>query len=62
MYALVAVGVLILLIARFKVHPFVALVAVSLGLGAATGMSPGALVKAFQDGVDAALSKRGLSR
>ena len=55
MYALVAVGVLILLIARFKVHPFVALVAVSLGLGAATGMSPGALVKAFQDGVGATL-------
>lgn len=48
-------GVLILLIARFKIHPFVALVAVSLGLGAATGMSPGDLVKAFQDGVGATL-------
>jgi GntP family gluconate:H+ symporter len=53
--ALVAVVVLILLIARFKVHPFVALVAVSLGLGAAAGMSPGGLVKAFQDGVGATL-------
>ena len=55
LYALLAVGALILLIVRFKVHPFVALVAVSLGMGAAAGMSPGALVKAFQDGVGATL-------
>jgi GntP family gluconate:H+ symporter len=53
--ALLAVGALILLIVRFKVHPFVALVAVSLGMGAAAGMSPTALVKAFQDGVGATL-------
>ncbi|HVH66418.1 MAG TPA: gluconate:H+ symporter [Gemmatimonadales bacterium] len=55
LYALVAVVVLILLIARFKVHPFVALVVVSLGMGAAAGMSPTTLVKAFQDGVGATL-------
>jgi gluconate:H+ symporter, GntP family len=54
-YALLAVLTLILLIARFKVHPFVALVTVSLAMGAAAGMSPGALVKAFQDGVGATL-------
>jgi GntP family gluconate:H+ symporter len=54
-YALLAVLTLILLIARFKVHPFVALVIVSLGMGAAAGMAPGALVKAFQDGVGATL-------
>ena len=54
-YALLAVAALILLIVRFKVHPFVALVVVSLGMGAAAGMSPGALVKAFQDGVGATL-------
>jgi gluconate:H+ symporter, GntP family len=54
-YALLAVLTLILLIARFKVHPFVALVTVSLGMGAAAGMAPGALVKAFQDGVGATL-------
>jgi gluconate:H+ symporter, GntP family len=54
-YALLAVLALILLIARFKVHPFVALVTVSLGMGAAAGMSPGTLVKAFQDGVGATL-------
>jgi GntP family gluconate:H+ symporter len=51
LYALLAVGALILLIVRFKVHPFVALVAVSLGMGAAAGMSPGGLVKAFESGV-----------
>jgi GntP family gluconate:H+ symporter len=55
LYALLAVGALILLIVRFKVHPFVALVAVSFGMGAAAGMSPGGLVKAFQDGVGATL-------
>ena len=54
-YALLAVAVLILMIARLKIHPFVALVAVSLGMGAAAGMSPGGLVKAFQDGVGATL-------
>ena len=43
------------MIARLKIHPFVALVAVSLGLGAAAGMSPGGLVKAFQDGVGGVL-------
>jgi GntP family gluconate:H+ symporter len=54
-YALLAVIALILLIVRFKVHPFVALVAVSLGMGAAAGMSPAALVKAFENGVGATL-------
>ena len=49
--ALGAVAVLIVMIARFKVHPFVALTIASLGLGAAAGMDPGAAVKAFQDGV-----------
>ncbi|HKE92495.1 MAG TPA: gluconate:H+ symporter [Gemmatimonadales bacterium] len=55
LYAFLAVVVLILLIARFKVHPFVALVAVSLAMGAAARMSPGSLLKAFQDGVGATL-------
>ena len=54
-YALIAVVVLIVMIAHFKVHPFVALVTVSLGMGAVTGMSPVGLVKAFQDGVGATL-------
>ncbi len=51
LYALAAVTALIVLIARFKLHPFVALISVSLGMGVAAGMPLGAAVKAFQDGV-----------
>src|SRR6185437_3919490 len=50
-----AVIALVLLIARFKLHPFIALVLVSLVLGVATGMAPLAAVKAFQDGVGTTL-------
>src|SRR5687768_5733314 len=55
MYALVAVIALIVLIARLKLHPFVALIVVSLAMGVAAGMPLGAAVKAFQDGVGAVL-------
>ncbi|MEX2110147.1 MAG: GntP family permease [Gemmatimonadaceae bacterium] len=55
LYALAAVTALIVLIARFKLHPFIALVAVSLGLGVAAGMELGAAVQAFQDGVGGTL-------
>ena len=55
LYALAAVGTLIVLIARLKVHPFIALILVSLGMGVAAGMAPAATVKAFQDGVGNAL-------
>jgi GntP family gluconate:H+ symporter len=55
LYALAAVGALILLIARLRVHPFVALILVSLGMGLAAGMSPATAVRAFQDGVGTAL-------
>ena len=51
LYALLAVITLIVLIARFKLHPFVALVSVSLAMGIASGMPPGVAVKSFQDGV-----------
>src|SRR2546428_11618974 len=50
-----AVVALIVLIARFKLHPFVVLVAVSLGMGTAAGMPLGSVVKAFQDGVGGVL-------
>lgn len=53
--AAAAVVALILLIARVKVHPFVALVSVSLAMGVAAGMPLGGAVKAFQDGVGSAL-------
>ncbi len=54
-YALLAVVALILLIARAKLHPFVALILVSLAMGAAAGMPPGDAIKAFQDGVGSVL-------
>jgi len=55
LFALGAVVVLIVLIARFKLHPLLALTTVSLAMGAAAGMAPGDIVKAFQDGVGASL-------
>ena len=55
LYAFGAVVALIVLIARFKLHPFVALVVVSLTMGVAAGMAPGDAVKSFQDGVGATL-------
>jgi gluconate:H+ symporter, GntP family len=54
-FALAAVIALVLLIARFKLHPFIALVLVSLAMGVASGMAPLAAVKAFQDGVGTTL-------
>ncbi len=54
-YAVIAVAALIVLIARYKLHPFIALISVSLALGVAAGMPPGAAVKAFQDGVGSTL-------
>ncbi|MGH7712213.1 MAG: GntP family permease [Gemmatimonadaceae bacterium] len=55
LFALIAVSALIVLIARVKLHPFIALVAVSLGMGLAAGMPLLTAVKAFQDGVGGAL-------
>ena len=55
LYALGAVVALIVLIARFKLHPFVALITVSLVLGIVAGMPVGNVVKAFQDGVGTVL-------
>jgi GntP family gluconate:H+ symporter len=54
-FAFAAVVALIVLIARFKLHPFVALISVSLAMGVAAGMPPAAAVKSFQDGVGNAL-------
>ena len=55
LYALAAVVALIVLITRFRVHPFIALVSVSLAMGAAAGMPLDGVVRAFQDGVGGAL-------
>lgn len=51
LYALGAILTLILLIARWKLHPFVALVAVSLAMGATAGMPLVTAVTAFSTGV-----------
>src|SRR5881394_3270353 len=55
LYAFGAVVALIVLIARYKLHPFIALIAVSLALGIAAGMPFPGVVKAFQDGVGTVL-------
>src|SRR5580765_3017639 len=55
LYALSAVVVLIVLIARFRLHPLIALTAVSLAMGIVAGLPLAASVKAFQDGVGTAL-------
>lgn len=51
LFALLAVIALIVLIAVFKWHPFVALTSASLAMGVAAGMPPLAAVKSFQEGV-----------
>ncbi|HKA57990.1 MAG TPA: gluconate:H+ symporter [Gemmatimonadales bacterium] len=55
LYAAGAVLALIVLIARFKLHPFIALITVSFALGLTAGMSLVTVVKSFQDGVAAVL-------
>jgi GntP family gluconate:H+ symporter len=49
--AFAAIAILILLISLVKLHPFVSLVVVSLGLGLAVGMKPAALAQTFEEGV-----------
>ena len=50
-----AILALVLLITRFKIHPFVALLLCSGGMGLAAGMAPATIVKSFQDGVGSVL-------
>ncbi len=49
--ALLAIVALIVLIARFKLNPFVTLLLVSMLLAAAVGMPMEKIVKAFESGV-----------
>jgi gluconate:H+ symporter, GntP family len=49
--AAAAIVALVVLIARFKLNPFVTLVVVSLALGVAVGMPMSGIVKAFETGV-----------
>ncbi|WP_206951153.1 GntT/GntP/DsdX family permease [Trinickia acidisoli] len=50
LYALIAIAALILLIARYKVYPFLVLIVISLLLGLAAGMPAGQIVKSFEAG------------
>jgi gluconate:H+ symporter, GntP family len=50
LYALIAIVALIVLIARYKVYPFLVLIVVSLLLGLAAGMPMDKIVKAFETG------------
>jgi GntP family gluconate:H+ symporter len=54
-YALVAVIGLVVLIARFKLNSFIALIVASLFVGVASGMEFRAIAAAFQDGMGAVL-------
>ena len=51
LFALAAVVALVILIARFKFHPFVALMLVAILIGWHSGMKLPAIAKAFQDGM-----------
>lgn len=53
--ALGAVVLLVVLVIRFKISSFLALIIASLALGVATGMKLTAIAKAFQDGMGAVL-------
>jgi len=54
-YALIAVIALVILIAKFKLNPFITLVVVSVALGFAVGMPMGDIVKSFEAGVGGTL-------
>ncbi|CAB3783518.1 High-affinity gluconate transporter [Paraburkholderia ultramafica] len=49
-YAVIAIAMLILLITRYKVYPFLVLIIVSLLLGLAVGMPMATIVKSFETG------------
>ena len=50
LYAVIAIAVLIILITRFKLYPFIVLILVSLALGMAAGMPMDKIVKSFEAG------------
>lgn len=54
-YTVIAIAVLILMIARYKVYPFLALIIVSLGLGLVVGMPMDKIVKSFEAGTGGTL-------
>ena len=55
LYAFLAVVALVVLIAKFKLNPFITLVVVSVALGFAVGMPMGDIIKSFEAGVGGTL-------
>jgi gluconate:H+ symporter, GntP family len=55
LYAFIAVTGLILLIARYKLNAFIALILASLFLGLISGLDPAMIARAFQDGAGSVL-------
>ena len=51
LYAAIAICALIVLIARYRLNPFITLTLVSLGLALAAGMPAGDIVAAYEQGV-----------
>jgi GntP family gluconate:H+ symporter len=51
LFALAAIIGLVVLIARFKLHPFIALMLVSIVIGVGSGMKLGSIAKTFQEGM-----------
>ncbi|QDS25350.1 GntP family permease [Burkholderia contaminans] len=54
-FTLIAIAALILMIARFKIYPFLVLIIVSLGLGLVVGMPMDKIVKSFETGTGGTL-------
>lgn len=57
---LIALVLLIVLITRVKLHPFLALIVTSAFLGCAAGLAPTAVIKSFEKGFGSILSSVGL--
>jgi len=55
LYALISIICLVVMIARYKLNPFIALVLVSLGMGVAAGMPVLGVIASFQNGVGGVL-------
>jgi GntP family gluconate:H+ symporter len=54
-YALIAIIALVVLIARFKMNPFITLMMVSVALALAVGMPATSILKSFETGVGGTL-------
>jgi GntP family gluconate:H+ symporter len=60
LYAVAAIALIILLVAKLKLHAFPALMIGALGLGLVAGLAPGDVVESFQGGVGDVLGNVGV--